>query len=102
MRDFPDFHYGRLDIKFADMTSLREGKGFVIIEVNGASSEATHIWDSRGALSEVFKTLFRQYKTLFEIGNAIRARGHVPPSVVTLIREWLSELKQGKSYPSAD
>lgn len=102
LRDFPDFHYGRLDIKFADMNALREGKDFVIIEVNGASSEATHIWDSRGTLSEVFNTLFRQYKTLFEIGNVFRERGHVPPSVVTLVREWLSELKQGKSYPSAD
>lgn len=102
LRDFPDFHYGRLDIKFADMTSLREGKEFVIIEVNGASSEATHIWDSRGTLSEVFNTLFKQYKTLFKIGNIIRERGHVPPSVVMLVREWLSELKNGKSYPSTD
>lgn len=102
LRDFTDFHYGRLDIKFADMTSLREGKEFVIIEVNGASSEATHIWDSRGALGDVFRTLFRQYKTLFEIGNAIRAHGHIPPSVVTLILEWLSELKQGKADPSTD
>lgn len=102
LRDFPDFHYGRLDIKFADIASLQEGKNFVIIEVNGASSEATHIWDSRGSLMDVFKTLFKQYKILFEIGHAIRKRGHKPPSALALIREWLSELKRGASYPVTD
>ena len=97
--DLPDFHYGRLDIKFEDIASLQAGRNFCIIEVNGASSEATHIWDSRGSLSAVFKTLLGQYRTLFKIGDRLRSAGCKPASSLNLIREWLKELKSSSSYP---
>ena len=54
--DVPGFHYGRLDIKFADIAQLQAGQAFTIIEINGASSEATHIWDNRSRLGEAFST----------------------------------------------
>ncbi|MFT5083283.1 MAG: hypothetical protein ACI9Y1_001324, partial [Lentisphaeria bacterium] len=102
LKDFPSFHYGRLDIKFKDMGSLMRGEDFVIIEVNGASSEATHIWDSRTGIIDVFATLFRQYRTLFEMGRLMRQRGHSVPSAITMIAVWLRELKQSKAYPPTD
>lgn len=99
MQDFPDFHYGRLDIKFKDIESLMRGEDFVIIEVNGASSEATHIWDSRGRLRDAFATLLGQYRTLFEMGDLMRARGYKVPSIATMIKVWIRELRQGSNYP---
>lgn len=97
MRDFPAFYYGRLDVKFENISLLREGKNFCVIEVNGASSEATHIWDSQGSIREVYATLFRQYRTLFEIGAELRESGLSPPSAFDLIREWITE--QRAHYP---
>lgn len=102
MLDFPEFHYGRLDVKFKNMESLQRGEEFVIIEVNGVSSEKTHIWDSRTSLREAFATLFEQYSTLFKMGNEMKKVGHKAPSVKLLVSTWLQELKQNKRYPSTD
>lgn len=102
MQDFPDFHYGRLDIKFANIEDLTRGKHFALIEVNGVSSEATHIWDSRAPLREVFATLFWQYRTLFSMGLAMRAKGHKVPSMALMLKTWIRELRQVKAYPRSD
>src|SRR3546814_6646752 len=66
--DLPGMHYSRLDVRVRDIAALREGRDFRVIEINGASSEATHIWDRNGTLGELYRTLFFQYRTLFEIG----------------------------------
>ena len=99
LKDFPEFHYGRLDIKFKHLQRLQAGKDFTIIELNGASSEATHIWDSRARLFDAFSTLFAQYRTLFDIGNQMVRRGFTPPSAVKLIKIWIRELLQSSRYP---
>ena len=44
-RAMPGFHFGRIDVRFASLPALLRGEGFRIIEINGAGSEATHIWD---------------------------------------------------------
>ncbi|MBX2858593.1 MAG: D-alanine--D-alanine ligase [Cellvibrionaceae bacterium] len=102
MQDFPDFHYGRLDIKFANIEDLTRGQHFALIEVNGVSSEATHIWDSRATLGEAFATLFWQYRTLFSMGRAMRARGYKVPSIGVMLQTWFRELRQAKDYPQSD
>ena len=66
--DIPDFYYGRLDIKFRDVESLRAGRDLQIIEINGASSESIHIWDRQTGFLSAVKTLLQQYRTLFTLG----------------------------------
>lgn len=100
MQDFPEFHYGRLDIKFSDIDRLVEGEDFVIIEVNGVSSEKTHIWDARTSFISAIATLLEQYSTLFSMGNAMRRRGFRVPSIKMLLGRWWSERKDNASYPS--
>ena len=100
--DVPGFHYGRLDIKFADIEKLQAGQAFTIIEINGASSEATHIWDNRSRLGEAFSTLLSQYRTLFEIGHLQRRAGHKVPSLLALYRAWREEKRWVDQYPSTD
>ncbi len=102
MLDFPDFYYGRLDVKFKDIASLRNGDDFVIIEVNGVSSEKTHIWDSRTSLFEAFSTLFEQYTTLFKMGYAMTKQGYKAPSIKLLVKTWWQELQRSNTYPSTD
>ncbi len=102
MQDFPEFYYGRLDIKFKDIASLQAGEDFCIIEVNGVSSEKTHIWDSRTSLLHAFATLLEQYGTLFKMGHIMRTRGGKVPSVRQLIACWWSELRSVRRYPSTD
>ncbi len=68
----PDFYFGRFDVRYLDEKSLKTGK-FEIVEINGAGSEATHIWDKNTRLSEAYQTLFRQWTLLFEIGAEVSA-----------------------------
>ena len=99
LQGFEQFHYGRLDIKFKDINAFMAGKDFAIIEINGVSSEATHIWDSRSRLRDTFVTLLRQYRILFAMGDQMRASGRRPPSIWGMIRVWLHELSMGSNYP---
>ncbi len=100
--DFAGFHYGRLDIKFKNIDALMAGEDFQIIEINGAASEATHIWDSKTKLSEIFSTLLFQYRTLYKIGYLQKKAGHKPPKLRTLFKALKAEKQLVKQYPSTD
>lgn len=92
LQQLPGFHYGRLDVKFRDVDALQRGKAFYILEINGASSEQAHIWDSRTSFGDAILTLLRQYKWLFVMGDKMRARGVSVPSVKALLRVWWKHL----------
>lgn len=98
----PEFYYGRLDIRFRDIKSLMNGENYYILEVNGASSEAAHIWDARSSLKEVYRVLFYQYRTLFLLGWLNRRRGFRSPSIKTLIKAWWKERKLVRHYPDTE
>ncbi|RBP85644.1 D-alanine--D-alanine ligase [Marinomonas rhizomae] len=102
LKDVDDYYYGRLDIKFADIESFMAGEKFSILEMNGASSEATHIWDRHTKLSEIFSTLLKQYRILFEIGALQKKRGFKSPSIRTLWKAWREEKRLTQDYPSTD
>lgn len=68
----PDFYFGRFDLRYSTVDDLRLGKSIQIVEVNGAGSEATHIWDSQTSLKEAYSVLFEQWGLLFSIGAQVR------------------------------
>src|SRR5262249_51515973 len=41
------FFIGRYDIRFSSVEDLKKGQNFQIVELNGAASEATSIYDAR-------------------------------------------------------
>jgi len=102
MSSFPEFYYGRLDIKFSSIERLMQGEDLAIIEVNGASSESLHIWDKETKLSKAWPALFEQYRILFKIGSMNRARGYKPPGVLSLWKAWRKEQSLTNHYPSTD
>lgn len=102
LKDVEGFYYGRLDVKFKDIESFMKGENFSIVEINGASSEATHIWDNKSTLKEVYRSLFYQYGTLFKLGQSHRKRGLKPPSLRTFIKAWRDDKELGQHYPETD
>jgi hypothetical protein len=102
LKDVGGYYYGRLDIKFADIESFMAGENFSILEMNGASSEATHIWDRNTKLSEIFSTLLKQYRILFEIGALQKKRGFKSPTLRALLKAWREEKALIQHYPSTD
>lgn len=94
-----EFYFGRFDIRFRDQESLGDGEHFAIIEINGASAEATHIWDPRTRLAEAYAALFEQFSLLFAIGLANRKRGFKPMSPWTFLRDVRRYRRLAKDYP---
>jgi hypothetical protein len=101
-RAIPDFHFGRFDLRYASLPELRQGRGFKIIEINGAGSEATHIWDPRTRLVDAYRAQFDHYAAAFRIGAENRKRGAKPTSPLDLFRHWKIQRTLMASYPQND
>ncbi|MDD2877817.1 MAG: D-alanine--D-alanine ligase [Acidiphilium sp.] len=101
-RDIPDFHFGRFDLRYASTNALRRGEAFRIIEVNGAGSEATHIWDPETSITEAYRTQFFHYGAAFRIGATLRAHGTPRYGAWRLFRAWRRQKALMALYPSND
>ena len=102
INDLPGYYFGRIDLKFKNIDSLMRGEGFNLIEINGASSEAAHIWDRNTTLKEALSTLLNQYQILFKIGSMQRDSGIQAPKFMRLWQAWRKESALVKRYPSTD
>jgi hypothetical protein len=96
------FFVGRYDVRYENEEDFKAGRNFQIVELNGATSEATSIYDARNSLFSAYRTLFQQWRLVFAIGAANKATGHAPSSVETLWRNWRQYSAAAVSYPSAD
>lgn len=100
-RRIPGFFIGRYDIRYAGDEDLADGK-FKIIELNGAASEATNIYDERNSLLSAYRTLYKQWKLVFEIGRANRDLGYRTPAAWELLRDARAYGAISQTYPAAD
>ena len=96
------FFIGRYDLRYASDDELRAGRGFQIIELNGAAAEATNIYDARNSLGTAYRTLFRQWELVFEIGARNRRLGAAPTGLALLWRKWRETSALIAGYPLAD
>lgn len=101
-RALPGFFIGRYDVRFADEAEFLAGRGFQILELNGAAAEATQVYDARNSLAAAYRTLFHQWELVFAIGAANRARGVLVDSPARLWRVWRGAARAFASYPLAD
>ena len=77
---WPDFSFGRFDVRYADMNEMRAGRGLAVVELNGLTSESTDIYDPSNSLLWAYRRLSQQWKLAFAIGAAHRKRGVQPAS----------------------
>ncbi len=86
-RGFDGFYFGRFDVRVdGGIEAFRNGRGFKIIELNGVTSEATHIYHPGTPLTRAYRVLMTQWRIAFEIAAENRRRGITPTSGRTLIR----------------
>ena len=71
----PGFYFGRLDIRYNSLEKLREGKEFSIIELNGAGSEPTHMYDPRHSLFNAWGFIIRHWLILYRISRMNHEKG---------------------------
>ena len=85
-RGFEGFYFGRFDIRTPSTEDFRRGRNFKVVELNGVTSEATHIYDPAHGLLHAYKVLFLQWRLAFEIGAQNRARGARLTPLIELLK----------------
>ena len=63
------FYFGRMDIRYNSWEELKQGKKFSIIELNGAGSEPTHIYDPRHSIFFAWKEIIRHLNIMWRISR---------------------------------
>ncbi|WP_418262051.1 D-alanine--D-alanine ligase [Flavobacterium faecale] len=71
----PGFYFGRLDVMYRSLEDLQQGENFSIVELNGAASEPTHIYDPKHSLFFAWKELARHITYMYEISRINNKNG---------------------------
>ena len=92
----PGFYFGRLDVMYRSFEELESGKNFSIVELNGAASEPTHIYDPKHSLWFAWKELTRHITYMYEISVLNHQTGspYLPHKVG--MKEYRLHLEQSK------
>ncbi len=98
-KDIPEFYFGRIDVRFKSMADLENGENVKILEINGATGEVTHVWDSKNTLKDAYTDLMAQYKLLYQIGAKNKKRGFKPVGLIHLLKKYYHYKKLSVQYP---
>lgn len=101
-RDMPDFHFGRFDVRFDNLEDLRAGRGFTIMEINGAGSEAIHAWDPDIGLFKGLRIIFSKQRILFAIADSMRRHGTKPIGALQLLQLFRRQQRLISTYPPSN
>ncbi|MEO0344755.1 MAG: alpha/beta fold hydrolase [Pseudomonadota bacterium] len=85
-KHFEGFYLGRYDLMVDNDEALSGGHDVRIIELNGVSSEATHIYDPALSVWNAWRVTLSQWRIAWRIGAAVRAQGTPPPGPRALLR----------------
>lgn len=98
-KTFDGFFFGRFDIRVPSRQDFMAGRNIKIVELNGVTSEATHIYDPKLSLADAYCVLFQQWRIAFEIGDLNRSRGVRPTPVCELLRAAREYRRLAQGYP---
>ena len=74
-QEISEFYFGRLDVMYDNWNDLENGKNLALVEVNGAGSEPTHIYDPKHSLFFAWKELARHITYMYQISVQNHKRG---------------------------
>ena len=74
-QQIPEFYFGRLDVMYDNFADLEIGNNFALVEVNGAASEPTHIYDPKHSLFFAWKELARHITYMYQISIFNHSKG---------------------------
>lgn len=94
----PGFHFGRLDLRCPYAAALSAGAPLQVLEVNGVTAEAAHIYQPDTPLRVGYASIFRQWRIAFEIGAEQAARGAPVTGPFELLRLFRADLRRGKQW----
>lgn len=93
---------GRFDLRYSDEAQLRAGRGFAIVELNGALGESTNLYDPDKSIVWSYGVLVRQWKALYRLGVWRKAAGFPAITLLELIRRTRAHVKSRSGSALAD
>ena len=88
---------GRFDVRYESDEKLRAGTGFVIVELNGVTSEPTSMYDPEWSPLDAYRLLYRQWNLLYTLGARRIRAGHEPITWRTLIGYAIGAINRERS-----
>lgn len=89
------FYYGRMDVRYNTWEELKQGKNFSIIELNGAGSEPTHMYDPKHSIFFAWKEIIRHWNILYRIS---RLNHHPQQMPYMSVKSGLDMFRQNSAY----
>ena len=99
---YEGFYFGRYDLRAPSEEHLRRGEGLGVIELNGVTSEATHVYDPAVGVVEAYRTLFEQWRIAYRIGAHHAARGVKTVGLFGILREWRAYRREQRGHGSGN
>lgn len=93
------FHLGRFDVRAPSRASFLRGEGLRVLELNGVTGEATHVYDPDRSLGSAWRDLGAQWRAAFRIGRALRQAGTQPPAYSEFFRAAWRSWRQSRHHP---
>ena len=90
------FYFGRLDVMYHTFEELERGINFSVVELNGAASEPTHIYDPKHSIWFAWKELARHITYMYEISVENHKKGFPYLGYKEGIGEYKLHLDQSK------
>jgi hypothetical protein len=94
-KQIPGFYFGRMDIRYNTWEELKQGKNFSIIELNGAGSEPTHIYDPKHSILYAWKEIIRHWNILLKVSIQNHKAKQIP---YMTLRSGLQMFKENGAY----
>ncbi len=92
----PGFYFGRLDVMYNNWEEFEGGENLAVVELNGAASEPTHIYDPTHSLFFAWKELAKHITYMYEISVQNHNKGIPYLSHKEGMKEYRLHLEQSK------
>jgi hypothetical protein len=89
------YYYGRMDVRYNTWEELKQGRNFSIIELNGAGSEPTHIYDPKHTVFYAWKEIIKHWNILYKIS---KGNYHPKKSPHMSLRSGVNMFKKNNEY----
>jgi hypothetical protein len=86
-RRYEGFYFGRYDVRSDSVEAFQAGR-FKVLELNGLTSEATHIYQPGTSLVQAYRVLARQWAHAFAIAVENRRRGAPGATWSSILEAW--------------
>jgi hypothetical protein len=93
-KQIPGFYYGRFDLRCASIESLKEGRNYQVMELNGCGAEPAHVYNPGSPLLKAYPVLFHHIRVMYLISTANHKRG-VP---YMSLKQFLKKVKWRRDY----